>query len=125
MMDDSRYILDDLLASWHRWASGFSALGSHTVAPMFQGFSTSRQWDAVNDVVDAEINSDQMAALDFHISELEPIHRTAIGIQARNLVTGRSVWNSARLPADIQERCLCLAAARNNLTTRLVKAGIM
>lgn len=124
-MNDSRYLLDDLLSNWHRWASGFSALGSHTVAPMFQGFSTSRQWDAVQDIVESEINGDQMAAVDFHINELEPIHRTAIGIQARNLVTGKNVWTSARLPQDIEERCLCLAAARNKLTASLVKAGIM
>ena len=125
MTDDSRYLLDDLLRSWHQWASGFSPCGSHTVAPMFQGHSTSRQWDAVSDVVDQEINGDQMEAVDFHINELEPVHRTAIGIQARNLCTGKNVWTSARLPTDVSERCNLLAAARNSLTFRLVKAGIL
>lgn len=124
-MDDTRYILDDLLASWHRWASGFSAVATHGASAMFTGVRSSRQWDDEDDLVDGALHVEQMKAVDFHITELEPLHRTAIGIQARNLVTGRSVWTSARLPVDIEERAIIVMEARNNLMRRLLGAGVL
>ena len=125
MKDETRYILDSLLADWHRWAKGFSVTGSHGTAPMFNGLVSSRQWDAEGDVIDGNLHSSQMQSVDFHINELEPLHRTAIGIQARNLVTGRSVWTSVRLPQDIEERSIILMEARNKLLKRLINAGIL
>ena len=125
MKDETRYILDSLLADWHRWAKGFAIVGSHGTAPMFNGLVSSRQWDAEGDVLDGHLHSSQMKSVDFHINELEPLHRTAIGIQARNLVTGRSVWTSVRLPQDIEERSIILMEARNKLLKRLINAGIL
>ena len=125
MKDETRYLLDDLLLAWHRWASGFTPLGQHTVAPMFNGYSSSRQYDSESDVIDGALHCDHMRAVDFHISELEPMHRTAICINARNLHTGKSVWNSARLPDDAQKRQEILAVARITLTKRLQNAGML
>jgi hypothetical protein len=125
MKDETRYLLDDLLREWHKWAETFTMLGSHTVAPMFNGYSSSRQYDSESDVLDGSLHGDQMRAVNFHIEELEPIQRTAICINARNLHTGKSVWISARLPDDIQMRQEILAVARNNLLKRLQSAGML
>ena len=125
MTDQIRYMLDDLLAQWHQWAKGFSIVGQHGTAPMFNGLVSSKQWDSESDVLDGNIHHSQMQTVDFHISELEPLHRTAIGINARNLVTGRSVWTSARLPENVEARAVILATARNILQNRLASAGIL
>jgi hypothetical protein len=52
-------------------------------------------------------------------------HRTALQLNARNLCTGRSVWTSARLPADAEMRAHILANARVSLTVKLQNAGIL
>jgi hypothetical protein len=111
--------LDDLLADWHRWCMGYSPVSTHSASAMFQGVRSSRQWDTENEVVDGSLREQDMKALDFHIGELIPAHRTAIQINARNLVTGRSVWTSARLPQDMAERQHILRDARNALCERL------
>jgi len=125
MKDETRYILDSLLEEWHRWAKGFSITGAHGTAPMFQGMASSRQWDSESDVVDGTLHNTQMESVDFHINELQPVHRTAIQIQARNLHTGRSVWTSARLPENVAERAVILLEARNILSMRLANAGVL
>ena len=125
MMNDARFILDDLLAEWHKWSISFAMLGSHGTAPMFNGLVSSRQWDSEHDVVDGSLHNSQMEAVDFHIGELKPDHRTAIYISARNLHTGKQVWTSVRLPVDQMERQKIVAEARNMLTKRLTDAGIM
>jgi hypothetical protein len=125
MNNDTRYILDDLLSEWHKWAKNFAILGSHGTAPMFNGLVSSRQWDSESDVVDGSLHNSQMAAVDFHIGELMPEHRTAIYINARNLHTGKSVWTSLRLPADQEARQKVVSEARNILINRLTSAGIM
>ena len=125
MKDDSRYLLDDVLCEWHRWATGWTGVAAHGACAMFAGFRSSRQWDGEDDIADATIHNTKMKAVDFHVSELVPMHRTALQINARNLSTGRSVWTSARLPSDIHERARVLADARNTLMQRLVQAGIM
>ena len=92
---------------------------------MFHGVRSSRQWDSESDVLDGTLYNSQMEAFDFHVNELDSISRTALSIQARNLVTGRSVWVSARLPDDPEKRALILQNARNNLIKRLQIAGIL
>ena len=125
MKDETRYILDDLLAEWHRWASGWQAVATHGASAMFTGVKSSRQWDSENEATDASLHNTQMKAFDFHVGELEPLHSTALQIQARNLVTGRSVWTSARLPQDPVMRLTILIEARINLTKRLTGAGLL
>lgn len=125
MIDETRYLLDSLLADWHQWARGYQPVASHGTSAMFQGVRSSRQWDSESDATDASLHNSQMVTVDFHIGELSPLQRTALGIHARNLVTGRSVWSSARLPADVAERAVILGEARRALTDGLMRAGVM
>ncbi len=125
MTDNTRYMLDEILSDWHRWAKGWSGVASSCACAMFSSVKSSKQWDAETDVIDSVLHNEQMKAVDFHVSELEPTHRTALQLQARNLVTGYSVWTSARLPTDITKRQCILADARNKLTNRLISAGIL
>ena len=97
----------------------------HTTSAMFHDVRSPNQWDSEGDVLDGKLHNAQMESVDFHVNELEPLHRTAIGIQARNLVTGRSVWTSARLPENVEERAIILLEARNILLRRLICAGIL
>lgn len=92
---------------------------------MFSSVKSSKQWDSECDVTDTALHNAQMKAVDFHVNELDPVHRTALQLQARNLATGFSVWQSARLPSDVAKRAVILADARNKLTQRLTIAGIL
>jgi hypothetical protein len=117
--------LDELLSRWHQWATGYKHVGGVSSSPMFRNAKSSRGWDTVDEIVGAEIDGDQMDAVDFHVMQLSEIYRTALQIQARNLCTGRSVWTSARLPNDLETRAQLLGLARVALITRLQSAGIL
>lgn len=125
MTDDSRQLLNDILCQWHNWCRGYTAVRPVSVAPVFREARAGRQWDTVDDVIEREIDGDRMAAVDFHVNELDPIWRTALQIEARNLVTGRPVWYSLRLPSDVHARAILVGAARAALMARLVDAGIL
>ena len=124
-MTETAYRLDSVLCEWHRWAKGFQMVAAHGACAMFAGVKSSRQWDSENEALDGSLHNSEMKTVDFHIGEMEPMHRTAIGIHARNLSTGRSVWTSARLPADLEQRQLILREARNILTKRLTADGVL
>ena len=125
MMDDTRYLLDDLLMAWHRWARGYQHVGGINTSPMFRECKNGRQWDTVSEIIDSDIEHTRMAAVDHLIMGLLDVYRTALQIQARNLCTGRSVWDSARLPKDPVERQMILVKAREALTIQLQGAGIL
>lgn len=92
---------------------------------MFTQVKSSRQWDSENEVTEEALHNDEMKTFDFEVNELEPLYRTALQLQARNLSTGRTVWKSARLPEDREERAEILRQARCQLTTRLIFCGIL
>ncbi len=123
----TQYQLNDLLAEWHRWGDGQPAVQGYGQCIMFTGVKSSgRQWDSENESLDSSLHEAQMKAFDHHVDELnDPMYRTALGIQARNLCTGHSVWTSARLPKDIAERAVIMKNARDALTKRLAIAGIL
>lgn len=125
MQNDIDAILNDLLRSWHVWACGYRHVGGINSSPMFRDARTSKGWDSINDIVDQEIDGGCMEALNFHVMELAPTYRTALQIQARNLHTGVSVWNSPRLPKDPEERTIVLIEARNLLMKKLFAAGVI
>jgi hypothetical protein len=125
MKDETKEILDSLLGEWHRWSKGFQVVAGHGTSAMFTGVRSSRQWDSEHDVVDGALHNEQMKAVDFHIGELCDNFRTALGINARNIVTGKSVWSSPRLPENQKDRCELLANARFELVIRLRSAGII
>ena len=125
MRDDSKEILDDILSRWHQWAKGFSVVPVCGADPMFRDAKANKCWDSADDILEAEINSKIMKAVDFHVSEMKDPHRTAIYFNARNCATGRSVWLSPRLPADPLERGVILMEARNQLMRRLMNSGVL
>ena len=107
--------LDKRLIEWHWWCKGYLICSQPKTSAMFATAKSSRQWDSEHSVNDDLLNHSEMESLDFQIDQLLPIQRTAIQINARNLATGRSVWRSARLPEDIEERQTILREARNAL----------
>ncbi|MCC6509962.1 MAG: hypothetical protein IT423_12720 [Pirellulaceae bacterium] len=125
MNDDTRELLDDILRRWHNWSAGYRAIADVGSSPMFRQAKSGRQYESQYEIAEHQIDDDAMAAVDFHVYELEPMHRTALQINARNLATGRAVWRSERLPADSAERAIVLAGARAALLVRLIDAGIL
>lgn len=125
MQDDSKAILDDILSRWHSWAKGYSPVPVCGADPMFRNNKSPNQWDTVDEVIDEQITSKIMQAVDFHATQLAEPYRTAIYILARNCYTGRSVWLSPRLPADALERGKIVASARAQMIKRLTTAGVM
>lgn len=125
MKDESNEILSGMLADWHKWSKCCCVGDAPRTSAMFHGVRSSRQWDSESDVLDGTLHNSQMEAFDFHVNELGAVDRTALAIQARNLVTGRNVWTSARLPDDVEQRAVILRDARNNLKKRLQAAGIL
>jgi len=43
MIDETRYLLDDMLADWHRWSRQWQAVSQHGSSAMFTGVSISCQ----------------------------------------------------------------------------------
>lgn len=123
--NDSHAILDDLLARWHHWARGYIPVPVCGADPMFRNAKSSHSFTSADEVTDAAVEQTQMKALDFHVSEMQDPHRSAIYIHARNCYTGRSVWLSPRLPKDPMERAQILGDAKAMLIGKLLSAGIM
>jgi len=92
---------------------------------MFHQCKSGKQYEEQYDIAEQALDDDAMKAVDFHVYELSSTQRTALQINARNLATGRSVWSSVRLPADVAERAIVLAGARAALLARLMAAGII
>lgn len=125
MRNDIDNILDALLIDWHIWCSNFRQVAQCGSCAMFTDVKSSRQWQDADEVLDNAKHNSTMKAIDFHVNELEPNHRTALQIKARNLATGVSVWTSARLPADPEARTVILMQAKSALLARLSAAGVM
>lgn len=125
MNNDARYLLDDLLVSWY-WSSKpyGHALGVGR-QPMFNQAVSPTHWQKTEDIVGERLEEWKKEAMDFIILGMEPIPRTAIQINARNLATGKFVWTSARLPTDIQARAVLLGEARAALMAKLIEAGVV
>ena len=125
MQNEIDTLLDDLLAKWHFWACGYQHVGGVNSSVIFRNAKTSKGWDSINDIVDNEIEGGRMEAVNFHVMELEPVYRTALQLQARNLHTGVSVWSSPRLPQDPEKRTIILIEGRNILLRKLFAAGVI
>lgn len=125
MRGDTKSILDDVLAKWHSWARGFKALATRGVDPLFRDAKTGRGWDTVDEILETEINSKIMKAVDFEVGEMAEPYRSAIYENARNCATGYAVWRSPRLPADATERTLIVLEARQQILQRLMSAGVL
>lgn len=125
MRNDSNVILDDILSRWHFHCKHFNPVPVCGADPMFRNAVSPKGWDTTADIADDTVNCAQMKAVDFHVGEMQDPHRAAIHILARNCYTGRSVWISPRLPANSEERAVIVLEARNQLTRRLIAAGVI
>jgi hypothetical protein len=118
--------LDGLLIVWRKWQQAESVgQGYPTTAPGCKLYRASRQYDDSNGALDSDMDATLGAAVDAHIEEIAQPHKTALHLDARNLVTGVSVWSSARLPIDPMARAIIVAEARGQLIRRLQSAGLM
>jgi hypothetical protein len=125
MRDATDAILDDLLARWHRWQTGFQVVPQPGADPMFRNVKSGRTWDSTADIIEDEIDASTMEAIDFQVGEMPEPKRSAIYANARNLVARAAVWSSPRLPTDPMERAILVLEARNALMQRLLRAGVM
>jgi len=125
MRNENDSLLNDVLVSWHKWACGYKHVGGINSSPMFRDAKTSKGWDSLSDITDDTLSAATCEGVNFHIFELRDTYRTALQIYARNLVSGVSVWSSARLPSNSEERAILLLEAKNALMRRLLGAGII
>lgn len=118
--------INDLLARWHAWSAGHVyASGFASVNAACRMARVSRQYDDQNGSLDAQIDVSLMEAVDAVIDAIADPWRSSLSIQARNLCTGVSVWNSPRLPACQRARNELLAQARNKFIERLARVGLL
>lgn len=125
MRNEQHEILDSLLSEWHSWARAEPLQPTRCADPMFRNAKSAKGWDTTSEVIEDELREKTMKAIDFQVSEMQDPHRSAIYIHARNCYTGRAVWLSPRLPSDPIERAVILMEAKNQLTRRLLNAGVM
>ena len=125
MMTEANHILDDWLSRWHAWGKSYKANQQTARDPVFRNAKSGRGWDSIDDIIEDDLIGSTLESIDFHVSEMQDPHRTAVYMLARNLYTGRSVWLSKRLPEDPLERGIIVAEARNQITRRLMAAGVM
>lgn len=118
--------LDALLIMWHTFASQEGVgWGYPSRAPASHQYRCSRQYDDQNGSLDGDVDKQIAKAVGHQVDKMTEPHRTAIHINARNLKTGVSVWQSPRLPSDQLERAHVVAAARNMLARRLMTEGLL
>lgn len=126
MMNDSHYILDDLLRQWHAYCKGYSPTPTSGADPMFRNAKAGRGYDTTAEIIEDELQGSTMEAIDFQVDQMQDPWRAAIHELARNLGAGQSVWKHPRLAAlEAMERATIVAEARNQLTKRLMAAGVM
>lgn len=119
-------ILSDLLSRWHQWmhASKVSR-GYGSKSAGFEGYRCSRQYDDVSGCLDTDLDAKRSEAVNFAAEQLQDPHRAAIYMDARNLCTGLSVWNSPRIPPEPEMRDMIVKEARSMMCTRLMSAGVI
>ena len=125
-MNDSRYILDDLLRQWHAHCKGYSPVPVTGADPMFRNAKAGRGYDTTAEIIEDELHGSTMETIDFQVDQMQDPWRAAIHELARNLFTQQSVWRHPRLELlDSLQRATIVAEARNQLTKRLMAAGVM
>jgi len=117
--------LDDLLIRWHQFSPGRVGRGFNDRTLVAGDYQISRQYDDCNGALDDAIEATILRQVGYEIEQLQPLHRIAIHALARALVVGCEVFMSPRLPEDRDARAALVRVARDELTARLVAAGVM
>lgn len=121
--------VDDLLARWHDWHSGYKLTAGHSGVDSTcrEALSDWSAYDRENGVTDAYSENQIMLAVDRAIDNVpdEPDRRwhTMILFEARNLWSQAEVWSSMRLPEDPEEFEVLRIEARNKLLIQLQREG--
>ena len=69
LMNETDAILDDILARWHHWQKGKPVNGVDRLDdPTFRDAACRSGWDSAGDVIDRDLESHVMRAVDFHVS---------------------------------------------------------
>lgn len=118
--------LDDILAEWHRWQCAQPVTRGFASRALVCGeYQISRQYDDQNGALDSDLQNSTMKTVDFQVQQMLDPHKAAVYAQARSLACGVSVWTSARLPGDKEQRAVIVAEARMQITKRLQNAGVL
>ena len=118
--------LNDLLARWHAHCNAYSAgKGYPSANAACRQAQTTSVWDAWSGAQDDAASRRIMEEFDAAMWDVPQPYLTALQLQARNLYTGKQVWQSPRLPADPMERGVLLMEGRNLLMRGLAKRGVM
>ena len=119
-------IVDGLLVDWHRWSrkTGMGK-GYPTQSASCRDARASRQWDDANGAIESGMSDSTMESVDAAIDRIPQPQRTALCFLARNMATGRTLWDSPRLPICEIERAVVLLEARNRFMKELARNGVL
>lgn len=125
MTSEMTATLEDILSRWHHYCKQYSPVPVSGADPMFRAAVSPKGWDDTSDIADDAVHRQQMAAVDFAVSEMQDPYKAAIYIKARCCYTGNNSWLSPRLPQDPLERGVVVRDALRQLTKRLIAAGVL
>lgn len=123
MRDNPEDILDGLLMEWHNAAKAEPLVPERTECVTFAHHASNRGAMFEHEIAEDSLETARLEAIQFHVDQLSPEHRTALQFEARNLNARVTVWRSERLPKDPVERENLVKAARAELMRRLVADG--
>jgi len=123
MMNEADNLLDSLLQDWHNASKAEPLVAERTECVTFAHHASNRGAMFEYEIAEDSLESTRLAAIQFHVDQLSPEHRTALQFEARNLNARVKVWRSVRLPADPVERENLVLAARAELMRRLAADG--
>ncbi len=127
MRSDVDYLLDSLLADWHRYCDRkeLRVGGYPGKAPCFGQSRSNSQHDWENNIESDLVDKRIMEGFDAAAQRVKQPWHTALQFEARNLAVRHQVWASPRLPADRQEREAMILTARNMLLKELKGDGVL
>lgn len=123
MMNEAENLLDSLLQDWHNASKHEGLTPEVTVCPTFSKAPSYRGEQFEHEIAEDSIDATRLAAIQFHVEQLSPEHRTALQFEARNLNARVKVWRSVRLPVDPGELRELVKDARAELMRRLAADG--
>jgi hypothetical protein len=122
-MDATQDLLDGVLQRWHASCKSEGLTPERTVCASFRRTPTPRAEQFEHELAEESIEDAQLQAIQFHVDQLSPEHRTALQFEARNLNARVKVWRSPRLPVDPKARESLIREAREALAGRLKADG--
>lgn len=128
MTNDIDAIVDDLLARWHTYRSGYShAQGYAGRDSTCRDYMTPTHWDWRNGAEDDRAEAEQMKGFEQAVERVpnapQPWNH-CLHVEARNLASQAAVWTSARLPVGAELEVLRMEA-RTMLITQLHRDGLI